>query len=88
MAARGWLTPISGSERKSGVIAWPSSWQSGIPHFGELGQSDRLALVMRVAAGETAPANARALAELRARLQIILALQRRDRGRHFGAIML
>jgi hypothetical protein len=50
-------------------------------HFAELGQLERLALVMQIAAGEARPTNAHALAELRAGLQTVMALQRRGRQR-------
>jgi hypothetical protein len=50
-------------------------------HFAELGQLDRLALVMQIAAGEARPTNAHALAELQAGLQTIMALQRCGRQR-------
>jgi len=50
-------------------------------HFAELGQLERLALVMQIADGEVRPTNAHALAELRAGLQTVMALQRRGRQR-------
>jgi hypothetical protein len=50
-------------------------------HFAELHQLDRLGLIMRIAAGESWPANAHALDELRSGLQIVINLQRRGRHR-------
>jgi hypothetical protein len=49
-------------------------------YLGELGRSDQLMLVLRIAASEASPADARELAELRAGLQTVLALRRRGRG--------
>ena len=51
-------------------------------HFAGLAQLDRLALVMRIAAGETAPANRRTLGELCTGLQVVANLQRHGRARH------
>jgi len=75
---------LAGLFRRPAALAAPtrqrSAWPSCFEHFAELRALDQLALVLRVAVAEGWPADAGALAELRAGLRIILELQRRGRG--------
>jgi hypothetical protein len=75
------LTPLGTDDRASAGDAALSKLDHLHRVFGALDQLGRLGLVLRVASGESWPADARDLAELRTGLAVVSAMQERARPR-------